>query len=284
MHLAIIGAPNVGKSTLVNSLVGEKIAITSPKAQTTRARVRGIFCHGMAQIVIVDTAGIYSPSEKYEKAMVKASLSEIEDSDKILFVINAEKGICVNSARILPKLSDKKPIIALNKVDLLSKNELLPLIAEISAKIDYDKIFLISALKKDGLGDLCQYLEEIAPEGAWQYPAEQLADISERFYACEITREKIFLLLQEELPYGVMVEHEEFTHNKDNSITIRQKILIQREAHKKIIIGKKASRLKEIGSMARADMERIFGCKINLFLFVQVQEKWKERSEYLNDF
>jgi len=281
--VAVIGAPNAGKSTLVNALVGQKVAIVSAKAQTTRARLMGIAIHGEAQILLVDTPGIFQPRRRLDRAMVQAAWSGAEDADLILLVVDSSEGITAEVERAAAGLESRKhPLfIALNKVDLVKKGELLGLSAELTARLNPRKVFMISATQGDGVLDLKEALAEAMPEGPWLYPEDQISDATDRMIAAELTREQIYDQLHQELPYASAVETETWEDRPDGSTVIHQQILVERDSQKAIVIGKGGRRLREIGQKAREAIAHHLGRKVHLFLHVKVNPKWGEdRSIY----
>ena len=281
--VAVIGAPNAGKSTLVNSLVGQKVAIVSAKAQTTRARLMGIAIHSSAQILLVDTPGIFQPRRRLDRAMVAAAWTGAQDSDLILLVVDAKEGITGQVERAIDGLEKRQhPLfVALNKVDLVRKGELLGMSAELTSRLNPDRVFMISAAQGDGVPDLTQALAEAMPEGPWLYPADQVSDATDRMIAAELTREQIYEQLHQELPYASAVETETWEDRPDGSTEIRQQILIERDSQKAIVIGKGGKRLKEIGQKARGAISEHLGRRVHLFLHVKVNPRWDEdRSLY----
>lgn len=282
--IAIVGAPNAGKSTLVNYLVGSKVSIVSPKVQTTRVSVKGICNLGESQLVFTDTPGIFKPKRSLEKAIVDNALSRLSESDKICLVIDAMKGICAETEIILSNLkNNKKPVIlVLNKVDKITPEKLLPLTQNICESFDFEKVFMISALKGSGVNDIKKYLADTAPNAPWMFPEDQMSDAPIRFLAAEITREKLFLLLQHELPYSISVETEKWEET-DNKVNIHQVIYVAKEAHKTIIIGKSGATIKDVGIKSRKELAKILEKKVNLFLFVKVKENWIENPSLYRD-
>lgn len=276
--IALLGAPNAGKSTLVNRLVGAKIAIVSPKVQTTRSRTLGIRCIGRSQLVFLDTPGIFTPKRRLERAMVEAAWSGAESADIDLLVVDAVRGIDADTRRIAETLKTlpARRIAVLNKIDRIERPRLLPLAERLNALGDFARIFMVSALQGDGIAELERDLAENVPEGPWLYPADQLTDVSERVFAAEITRERLFLQLREELPYSVAVETESWQEQDDGSVRIEQTVFCLRESHKPILLGKGGSRIKAVGQSAREEMERAFGRRVHLFLHVKVRENWTE--------
>ncbi|MGI8705626.1 MAG: GTPase Era [Sphingomicrobium sp.] len=281
--VAVIGAPNAGKSTLVNALVGQKVAIVSAKAQTTRARLMGIAIHADAQILLVDTPGIFQPRRRLDRAMVAAAWSGAEDADLILLVVDSAEAITPEVERASAGLEKRKhPLfVALNKVDLVKKEELLGLSMELTTRLDPEKVFMISASKGDGVTDLKDALAEAMPEGRWLYPEDEVSDATDRMVAAELTREQIYEQLHQELPYASAVETETWEDRPDGSTIIRQQVLVERDSQKAIVIGKGGSRLKQIGQAAREAISEHLGRKVHLFLHVKVSPKWAEdRSLY----
>lgn len=278
--VAIIGEPNAGKSTFINRVVGGKISIVTPKVQTTRFNVRGVSVHKESQLIFVDTPGIFDAGKQFEKAMVSAAWAGIGDADSVLMLIDAEIGIRESTKELMEKLKTvKKPVsLALNKVDAVNKTRLFELAAECNSYGVFDRIFMISALSGDGVDDVKDWLAGKMPQGPFLYPEEQMSDISMRLLAAEITREKIFMALEQELPYAIFVETESWEETERN-IKIMQVILVQREGQKKIVIGDKGAKIKSIGIGARKELEKITEKKIHLELFVKVKPNWKEDSE-----
>ena len=276
--VAVIGAPNAGKSTLVNALVGQKVAIVSPKAQTTRARLMGIAIHGETQILLVDTPGIFAPRRRLDRAMVAAAWTGAQDADLILLVIDCSEGLKRNVEQILAGLENRQHplIIALNKIDLINKGELLALSAELSARLNPEQLFMISATQGDGVMDLKNALAAAMPEGPWLYPEDEVSDATDRMIAAELTREQIVNQLYQELPYATAIETETWEDREDGSTVIRQQILVERDSQKAIIIGKGGARLKKIGAAAREEISRHLGRKVHLYLHVKVNPKWDE--------
>ncbi|MGE5564231.1 MAG: GTPase Era [Bacillota bacterium] len=280
---AVIGAPNAGKSTLVNALVGQKVAIVSGKPQTTRARLMGIAIEGSAQILLVDTPGIFEPKRRLDRAMVAAAWTGAQDADLVLLVIDAAAELREDVERIVDSLRERnQPLfIALNKVDLVNKGALLGLSADLTARLDPDKVFMISASQGDGVPDLKQALAQAMPEGPWLYPEDEVSDATDRMIAAELTREQIVNQLHQELPYATAVETESWEDRPDGSTVINQQILVERDSQKAIVIGKGGRRLKSIGAAARAEITQHLGRPVHLFLHVKVNPRWDEdRSLY----
>lgn len=280
--VAIVGAPNAGKSTLLNRVVGTKLAIVTPKAQTTRNKILGISVRAETQLIFVDTPGIFRAKEKFEKAMVESAISGARDADVVLLMVDAERGMTGQVEGVLQRLRTVSGVryLVLNKVDKAEKSELLALTKLLTDMAQFERVFMISARTGDGVEDLLRVISEAMPEGHWLYPEDQLTDLSERFIAAEITRERLFMKLQQELPYQIAVETESWEERKDGSVKIQQVIYVRTEAHKKIVIGNRGEMLKHIGATAREHMERLQGRKVHLFLFVKVSENWKENREF----
>ena len=283
--VAVIGAPNAGKSTLVNSLVGQKVAIVSSKAQTTRARLMGIALdHSGAdrtQIILADTPGIFAPRRRLDRAMVAAAWEGAQEADAILLVVDARKKRRDDLQPILDALKDRRErkILVLNKVDACEKEPLLVAAQALTQELAFDEVFFVSALTGDGVPELKAHLAGLMPESAWHYPEDQVSDASERLLACEITREQLYRQLHDELPYDSAVVPESYQNRPDGSIEIHQQIVIARDSQKAIVLGKGGARLKEIGSKARAELAELLGAKVHLFLHVKVDENWSESRE-----
>ena len=279
--VAIVGAPNAGKSTLTNQLVGAKVSIVTRKVQTTRARITAIAITDASQIVFVDTPGIFEPKRRLERAMVDAAWSGVGDADIVVLLVDAQKGRTEDTDRIIEglKASGRQAVLALNKVDLVKRPNLLALAAALNEEGVFTDTFMISALQGDGTADLLACLADAVPEGSWLYPEDQLSDISERLLAAEITREKMFLQLHEELPYAITVETENWQERKDGSVRIEQVIYVRRDTQKGIVLGKGGRQVKQIGADARQEMETVFDRRVHLFLFVKVRENWVDDPE-----
>ena len=290
---AVIGAPNAGKSTLVNALVGTKVAIVSPKVQTTRMNVRGIVMREETQIILVDTPGIFRPRRRLDRAMVGAAWSGAEEADAILLVVdaadltaNANSHSARDTEAILAGLKEgrsKKSALVLNKIDGMKRTDLLPLVEKFHAQGVFEDVFLVSALKGEGLAELLEWTRARMPEGPWHYPEDEAADIPARLLAAEVTREKLYLRLHDELPYASTVETEKWEERKDGSVKIDQVIYVQREGQKAIALGKGGATIKKIGELARAELEEMFGRRVHLFLFVKVREDWAEQREHYKE-
>lgn len=279
--VAVIGAPNAGKSTLVNALVGAKVSIVTHKVQTTRTAIRGIAMAGSAQLIFIDTPGIFLPKRRLDRAMVDRAWSSASDGDIILLVIDAVKGIEPDTDRILTRLADvREPrLLAINKIDKVAKERLLELTTEVSSRVKFDDIFMISALSGDGVGDLKKHLGKIAPAGPWHYGDDDLSDLPMRLLAAEVTREKIFLRLHDELPYAITVETTQWKDFKDGSARIEQTIFVERDSQKQIVLGKGGRTIKQISMEARKDLSEMIGQRVHLFLFVKVREHWSDDPE-----
>jgi GTP-binding protein Era len=279
--VALIGAPNAGKSTLLNRLVGAKVSIVTHKVQTTRALIRGIATHGDAQIVFVDTPGIFQPKRRLDRAMVKTAWGGASDADQVMFVVDAERGFTSDAKTILERVKDvRQPkILVLNKIDRIAREKLLALAAKANAAVAFDRVFMVSALTGSGCGDILDHLAAVLPEGPWYYPEDQLSDLPMRQLAAEITREKLYLRLHEELPYASHVETERWQEQKDGSVRIEQVIYVERDGQKKIVLGGKGEAIKAIGLAARQELEQILEQKVHLFLFVKVRENWGDDPE-----
>jgi GTPase len=280
-YVALIGAPNAGKSTLLNRLVGHKLAIVTPKPQTTRTRLLGIAIEGRSQIVYVDTPGIFAPRRRLDRAMVAAAWSGAEDADQTALLIDAARGVDRDTRRILDRLAarDRASILVLNKIDLVRRESLLGLADQLARVGRFDPVFMISGLKGDGVEDLKRHLAVSVPHGPWLFPEDQLSDAPERQIAAEITREQIFLQLRDELPYGSTVETERWEDRNDGSVRIEQVIFVQRPSQRAIVLGEGGQRIKAIGARARAELERMLERRVHLFLFVKVRENWIEDRE-----
>jgi GTPase len=274
--VALIGAPNVGKSTLVNALVGAKVTIVSRKVQTTRALIRGIVIENNAQIILVDTPGIFSPKRRLDRAMVSTAWSGAHDADLVCVLLDTKAGIDADAEAILNKLAnvDHEKILVLNKIDLVAREKLLALTKAANERLAFARTFMISALSGDGVADLRAALAEMVPAGPFHYPEDQMSDAPMRQLAAEITREKIYQQLHQELPYQSTVETDSWSERKDKSIRIEQTIFVERESQRKIVLGKAGATIKSIGAEARKEIAEIVGAPVHLFLFVKVRENW----------
>ncbi len=279
--VALVGAPNAGKSTLVNQLVGTKVSIVSHKVQTTRALVRGLVIENGAQVVFVDTPGIFPPKRRLDRAMVSTAWSGATDADVIALLIDARKGLDEANVAILDKLAEapRRKILLLNKIDLVRRETLLALAQEATARVGFDRVFMVSALTGDGVRDVVAYLADEMPAGPWLYPADDVSDLPLRVLAAEITREKLFARLHDELPYASTVETEKWETRKDGSVRIEQTIYVERETQKRIVIGKGGQTVKQISTEARKEISEIIDAEAHLFLFVKVRENWADDPE-----
>jgi GTP-binding protein Era len=276
--VALIGAPNVGKSTLVNALVGSKVTIVSRKVQTTRALIRGIVIENNAQIILVDTPGIFLPKRRLDRAMVSTAWSGAHDADLVCVLLDAKSGIDEEADAILTKAASvaHKKLLVLNKIDLVPREKLLALAKAANDRLPFEETFMISALSGDGVDDLRRTLAAMVPAGPFHYPEDQMSDAPLRHLAAEITREKIFRQLHQELPYQSTVETDSWTERKDKSVRIEQTIFVERESQRKIVLGKGGATIKSIGADSRKELTEIVGVPVHLFLFVKVRENWSE--------
>lgn len=280
--IAVIGAPNAGKSTLVNALVGAKVTIVSRKVQTTRIPVRGIVVEGTSQLVFLDTPGIFRPRRRLDRAMVEAAWAGALDADIVVLLVDSLKGITEDVERILDRLGEARglKVLVLNKVDRLAdKSKLLTLTDELTKRVEFERVFMVSALTGSGLKDLKSYLVEVAPPGPWHYPPDELSDLTDRRLAAEITREKIYERLHEELPYSITVETTDWKTKRDGSVRIDQTIYVERESQRKIVLGKGGATVKQISMEARKELAELLGHPVHLFLYVKVREDWAEDPE-----
>ncbi len=287
--VALVGAPNVGKSTLMNNLVGAKVSIVTPKVQTTRTRVLGICIRGASQLVFVDTPGIFMPKRRLERAMVRAAWRGAADADMAVVLVDAAQGregaVDTDTGRIIEglKRGERKAILALNKIDLVKRETLLGLAEELGRTGVFTNTFMISALTGDGVQDLSDFLAANVPEGPWLFPEDQLSDMPERLLAAEITREKLFLQLHQELPYSLAVETESWEEFDDGSVKINQIIYIQRDSQKAIVLGKGGRQIKAVGRAAREELGALLGRRVHLFLHVKVRPDWIDDPERYRD-
>ncbi|MDN2583907.1 GTPase Era [Aquibium sp. ELW1220] len=279
--VALIGAPNAGKSTLINQLVGTKVSIVTHKVQTTRAIVRGIATHENAQIVFVDTPGIFKPRRTLDRAMVRTAWGGAKDADLVLVLIDAERGLKGDAGSLVENLAEvhQPKILVLNKIDRVKRESLLALTAQINEKAQFERTFMISALDGSGCSDLLDFLAGRLPVGPWYYPEDQVSDLPMRQLAAEITREKLYLRLHQELPYSSHVETEKWEELPNGSVRIEQVIYVERDSQKKIVLGHKGETIKAIGQAARKDIAEILEQKAHLFLFVKVRENWSDDPE-----
>ncbi|MBO6729470.1 MAG: GTPase Era [Maricaulis sp.] len=297
--VAVVGSPNAGKSTLVNALVGEKVTIVTHKVQTTRFAVRGVAIDGPSQIVLVDTPGVFAPKRRLDKAMVNAAWAGVADADAVIHVVDAsardrmargesksgDSKMIEDDERVTEGLqrTGGKAILALNKIDLLERDRLLAISQNLFETGCYSDVFMVSAKRGYGVDTLKTHLSDLMPEGVWHYPEDQVADLPSRILAAEITREKVYLRLHEELPYASMVDTEVWKRLRDGSIRVEQSIIIERDSQKPIVIGKGGSALKAIGEASRKELEEVLGCKVHLFLNVKVDPKWMNRRGHYSD-
>ncbi|WP_121116816.1 GTPase Era [Croceibacterium ferulae] len=283
--VAVIGAPNAGKSTLVNQLVGQKVAITSAKAQTTRARLLGIALEGSTQIILVDTPGIFAPKRRLDRAMVSAAWEGTVAADAVLLVVDPVKQRRHELEPLLEQLKDRKErkLLALNKVDISKKEPLLTLAQDLAGRIGFEEVFFISALTGDGVPELKAHLAKAMPPSPWHYPEDQVSDASERLLATEVTREQLYRQLHEELPYDCAVRPEQYLQRPDGSVEIHQQIVIARDSQKPIVLGKHGTRIKAIGEAARTELAEMLGAPVHLYLHVKVDERWQDSREIFEE-
>ena len=276
--VAVVGAPNAGKSTLVNALVGQKVAIVSPKAQTTRTRLMGIAMADDVQMLLVDTPGIFEPRRRLDRAMNAAVWEGAKDADVIALVVDAAKGLNRGLEQIVQRIAERREpkILVLNKVDITKKDDLLALIAGMNERIDFTDTFMVSATTGDGVADLKAALAARMPEGPWLFPEDQVSDATDRMMAAEVTREQLYLKLHAELPYASAVETEKYEERKDGSVAIHQQILVGRPTQRAIVLGKGGTMIRQIGEAARNELAELLGRKVHLFLHVKVKPDWEE--------
>jgi GTP-binding protein Era len=279
--IALVGAPNAGKSTLLNALVGTKVSIVTHKAQTTRAMIRGVVTEGDAQIVFIDTPGIFTPKRRLDRAMVDAAWTGAGDADLVALIVDAERGVNEEVEALLKGLADvpHPKLLVLNKIDLIKHEKLLALAESINARLSFEATFMLSALRGHGVKDLLDWATKRIPPGPWHFPEDQLTDLTLALTAAEVTREKLFLRIHEEIPYNATVETEKFTIQPDGAYRIDQVIYVTREGHKKIVLGAGGQTIKAIGAEARKELMEIFEVPVHLFLFVKVREKWADDPE-----
>ncbi|QDP18894.1 GTPase Era [Sphingomonas xanthus] len=283
--VAVLGAPNAGKSTLVNALVGQKVAIVSPKAQTTRARLMGIAIAGDAQLMLVDTPGIFNPNRRLDRAMVKAAWEGADDADRLVLVVDAAAKVGPRVEQVLAGVEARPEpkIFVLNKVDIARKDDLLVLAARLAERLKPEAVFMVAASTGDGVPELKAHLAGAMPEGPWHFPEDQLTDVTDRMVAAEMTREQLYLQLHAELPYAAAVVTEQWEDRKDGSTMIHQQIMIERDSQKGIVVGKGGARLKAIGAAAREAIAEHLGRKVHLFLHVKVNPRWGEDRDIYQD-
>ena len=282
--VAIVGAPNAGKSTLLNRLTGAKLSIVSPKAQTTRFRVLGILMRGESQILLVDTPGIFRPKRKLDRAMVNAAWSGAADADLAVLLVDSKAGATADVRAIATQLagSGRRCWLVLNKCDLVPPGALLPLTAALTGLATFEETFMVSASNGDGLKELMDAFAAAVPEGPYLYPEDDLTDLPDRLLAAEVVREQIFMQTHEEVPYGTTVETETWTERKDGSVRIEQIVYVSRETHRPIVLGNGGQRIKSIGASARLELERMLDRRVHLFLHVKVNERWNEERGFYN--
>ncbi|WP_404386362.1 GTPase Era [Caenispirillum salinarum] len=280
--IAVLGAPNAGKSTLVNTIIGTKVSIVSPKVQTTRSIVRGIAMEGQSQLIFVDTPGIFKPNRRMERAMVSAAWTGAADADMVMLLVDARRGFSEDVRAIIDGLLEakRKAVLVINKIDAVPRPSLLSLSAELFDTGAFSDVFMISALKGDGVRDLVDYLAARMPEGPWLFPEDEVSDLPQRLLAAEITREKLFLNLHQELPYSVSIETESWEERKDGSVRIDQIIYVMRDSQRSIVLGKQGAQIKRIGAAARTELEALLERRVHLFLHVKVAEDWHERRDH----
>ena len=280
--VAVLGAPNAGKSTLINRMVGAKTTIVSPKAQTTRSRVLGIAIRGASQIVFVDTPGIFAPRRRLDRAMVAAAWQGASEADEVCLLVDSERGLDQNVRRILDGLagSGRQAVLALNKIDKIKRESLLGLSAVLNEDGPFSRTFMVSALNGSGVEDLLDRFATSIPPGVWHFPEDQISDLPQRLLAAEITREKLFHLTHQEVPYAVSVETETWEAFKDGSVKIGQIVYVQRDSQRPIVLGKRGGLIKRVGAAAREELAGMLGCKVHLFLRVKVRENWLESREH----
>jgi GTP-binding protein Era len=279
--IALVGAPNAGKSTLLNSLVGTKVSIVTHKAQTTRAQIRGVVTEGDAQIVFIDTPGIFAPKRRLDRAMVDAAWTGAGDADLVALILDAERGVTAEVEALLDRLRDvpHPKVLVLNKVDLIKREKLLALAEQLNARQSFERTFMVSALSGDGVKDFLNWAAERIPLGPWHFPEDQLTDLTLALTASEVTREKLFLRIHDEIPYNATVETEKFTIQKDGSYRIDQVIYVTRDTHKKIVLGAGGQTIKAIGAESRKELMEMYEVPVHLFFFVKVREKWGDDPE-----
>ena len=279
--VAILGAPNAGKSTLVNALVGQKVAIVSPKAQTTRVRLMGVAIEGETQLLLVDTPGIFEPKRRLDRAMVQAAWGGAEGADVLALVVDAKGGLGSKVTDIAEAIKDRREpkYLILNKVDLADKGKLLLHAERLTGLVQFDEVFFVSASTGDGLPELKAHLAARMPEGPWHFPEDQVSDATERSLASEVTREQLYLQLHAELPYASAIETEQYLEREDGSVEIHQQILVERPTQRAIVLGKGGARIKEIGARARAELSGIMGRPVHLYLHVKVRPGWDDERD-----
>lgn len=282
--ISIIGPTNAGKSTLLNQIMGRKVSIVSHKVQTTRTRLRAIKMVGDKQLIFVDTPGVFKPTRRLDRAMVSAAMSAMDEADAVLLLIDAQKGIIQTVRDLCEKIKNHPNLfVAFNKIDAISKNDLLPMVAEISNMAEFKEIFMISALKNDGVKQMLSALANVMPESPYLFDTKDTSDVPDMLYLSELTREKIYKYIHQELPYHINVATEKVDTDDEGVLDIYQKIVVQNEAHKKIVIGRGGEQLKRIGTAARHDIQDQWGVNARLHLFVRVEPNWEETAENYTD-
>jgi len=282
--IAIIGPTNAGKSTLLNQIMGRKVSIVSHKVQTTRTRLRAIKMVGDKQLIFVDTPGVFKPARRLDRAMVSAAMSAMDEADAVLLLIDAQKGITQTVRDLVEKIKDHSNLfVALNKVDAISKTDLLPMVAQLTNMASFNEIFMISALKNDGINQMLKSLANVIPESPYLFDATDASDVPDMLYLSELTREKIYKYIHQELPYHINVVTEKVETDNEGVLEIYQKIVVKNQAHKKIVIGRNGEQLKKIGTAARLDIQNQWGVNARLHLFVRVEENWEETAENYTD-
>lgn len=282
--IAIIGPTNAGKSTLLNQIMGRKVSIVSHKVQTTRTRLRAVKMVGPRQLIFVDTPGVFKPSRRLDRAMVGAAMDAVSDADAVLLIIDAQKGITETVRTLVQKIKDRPNLfVALNKVDAIRKQDLLPIVAELTTMADFSEIFMISALKNDGVVGMLDALAAVMPAGPYLFDPSDLVDVPDNLYLAELTREKIYKFIHQELPYHINVVTEKVDVDADGVLDIYQKIVVQNDAHKKIVIGRGGDQLKQIGTAARHDIQNQWGVNARLHLFVRIEPDWENKAENYTD-
>lgn len=282
--IAIVGPTNAGKSTLINQIMGRKVSIVSHKVQTTRTRLRAIKMVGDRQLIFVDTPGVFKPGRRLDRAMVGAAMDAVADADAVLLIMDAQKGITNTIRELTQKIKDRPNLfVALNKVDAVKKQDLLPIVAELSTLAEFKEIFMISALKNDGVAQMLTALSAVMPESPYLFDAVDASDVPDELYLAELTREKVYKYIHQELPYHINVVTERVDVDPDGVLDIYQKIVVQNDAHKKIVIGRGGAQLKQIGTAARHDIQDQWGVNARLHLFVRVEPDWENKAENYTD-
>lgn len=282
--IAIVGPTNAGKSTLINQIMGRKVSIVSHKVQTTRTRLRAIKMVGDRQLIFVDTPGVFKPGRRLDRAMVGAAMDAVADADAILLIMDAQKGITSTIRELTQKIKDRPNLfVALNKVDVVRKQDLLPIVAELSELAEFKEIFMISALKNDGVTGMLDALAAVMPASPYLFDAHDASDVPDELYLSELTREKVYRYIHQELPYHINVVTERVDVDADGVLDIYQKIVVQNDAHKKIVIGRGGAQLKQIGTAARHDIQDQWGVNARLHLFVRVEPDWENKAENYTD-